>query len=362
MRYKYIFNIQRFKKNAGLLKLFDQKASDLDKLITAVDLSSLGISEYNVRYISDIKRNIVGYLQVYNYLIESAISGGKKEIKEAVFIDYGGGSGILSLLAKQIGFGTVIYNDIFPDSCEDAAKLAGALNISVDHFVRGDIDDLLDYLRKHDINADFIVGSDVIEHIYDVDDFLIKISGLSKDHLTMVMGTGANPFNPRIRRKHIQLHYDAEYSSRPSKFGDKPSDTLESFFGIRKKYIREKLAEITEEELDRLAKQTRGLILDDIEKYLEEYRSEGTMSYSPNHPSNTCDPYNGNWSEQLHDVDRLISVLEKNGFDAEVTSSFYMHSSQKLVQTMKDGINFLISISGRLGLSFSPYYILTARK
>jgi hypothetical protein len=46
-----------------------------------------------------------------------------------------------------------------------------------------------------------------------------------------------------------------------------------------------------------LAKKTRGLMKDDIEKLVEEYIASGKITYQPDHPTNTCDPYTGNWAD-----------------------------------------------------------------
>lgn len=358
----YIFRVPRFEKRKELTQILVSCASDLHKILDSINLDNLDISEYNKRYINDIRKNAVGHFQVYNYLIETALKHTPLNLKNYTFIDYGGGSGILSLLAKRVGFGTVVYNDIYEISCADAKKLSEEVKIQIDHFVQGDIDDLVKYCKTKRINADFIIGSDVIEHIYDVHQFLKKVPLLSKGSLTMVMGTGATPFNPRMRKKLIQGHIRSEFEDRTLQYGHKQSDTLKSFYNIRREFIQGKLPKINEEELDILARQTRGLILDDIEKQLKEYETSGRISYKPNHPTNTCDPYNGNWNEQLHDVNKLISVLKEQMFEADVISSYYMYSESKIIRLVKDVLNYTISLMGKFGLFISPYYILVAKR
>jgi len=358
----YTFNIPRLKRSAALTSVLNQKAFELHHELEAIDLTQTDLSEYNKRYLGDIKGNIVGYLQVYNHLIEIALHGRLIEFHNYTFIDYGGGSGLLSLLAKKIGFGMVVYNDIYNVSCLDAQKLAQKMNIPVDHFVEGDIDDLVSYCKTHQINGDFIIGSDVIEHVYDVNAFLGKIPRLSNRGITMVMGTGASPFNPRVRRKLVKGHLLSETEDRTPKYGHKPSDSLESFYKIRKAFIKSRMPGVEEEELDRLAKQTRGLVLKDIEVVIDGYKRSGKISYSPNHPTNTCDPLTGNWNEQLHDVSQLVSVLENSMDRAFVKSSYYMYSSNKRIQMIKTILNHIIHFTGKLGLRISPYYIIFAQK
>jgi len=358
----YTFNIPRLKGSKELITVLNQKAYELHQELETIDLNLIDLSEYNKRYIGDIKGNLVGYLQVYNYLIEIALTERTLEFHKYTFIDYGGGSGILSLLAKKIGFGTVVYNDIYGVSCIDAQKLSRKMDIPIDHFVKGDINDLISYCKPNKINADFIIGSDVIEHIYDIDAFLEKIPVLSDKDFTMVMGTGATPFNPRVRRKLEKEHIYSEIKDRAPQYGHKPIDSLQSFYKTRRKFIESQLPEVDDVEIDRLTKQTRGLILKDIEILLSEYKSSGILSYSPNHPTNTCDPLTGNWIEQLHDVPKLISILKTNMNRALVKSSYYMYSPNRLVQLIKTTLNCIIHFTGRFGLRISPYYIIFARK
>lgn len=78
----------------------------------------------------------------------------------------------MSLLAAELGVGTVIYNDIYDVSCKDIEILSNALGLKPDHIVCGDVDDLVSYLQEKSISINVIVSYDVLEHIYDVDSHL----------------------------------------------------------------------------------------------------------------------------------------------------------------------------------------------
>ena len=56
--------------------------------------------------------NILAYLEVYAFIISNAIPQ-NKEFEEITILDYGGGAGYMSLLAKQVGIGKV-YHDRDP--------------------------------------------------------------------------------------------------------------------------------------------------------------------------------------------------------------------------------------------------------
>ena len=53
-------------------------------------------------------------------------------------------------------------------------------------------------------------------------------------------------------------------------------------------------------DLECLARQTRGLNRTDIERAVQSFLETCRMPM-PRHPTNTCDPYTGNWQEQLID-------------------------------------------------------------
>ena len=57
--------------------------------------------------------NLTSNLQLYSYILELALNQPDVSINEFTFLDYGSGSGILCLLAKELGIGTVVYNDIY---------------------------------------------------------------------------------------------------------------------------------------------------------------------------------------------------------------------------------------------------------
>jgi len=69
------------------------------------------------KYFGDYLRNLKGTLQRYSYLLLLAIEHLKIPLEEYTILDYGGVSGIFSLLAKEVGIGQVIYNDIIVLIC-----------------------------------------------------------------------------------------------------------------------------------------------------------------------------------------------------------------------------------------------------
>jgi len=120
---------------------------------------------------------------------------------------------------------------------------------------------------------------------------------------------------------------------------------------------------LNEAQIEKLARQTRGLNRPDIEKAVDGF-IRLKKEIRPNcGPSNTCDPLTGNWSEHLIGHCYLRKTVRKSGFaKAEILGSLYSFSENKRVNQIKSGLNFIIRNSGRFGIIFSPLYILVAKK
>lgn len=112
--------------------------------------------------------------------------------------------------------------------------------------------------------------------------------------------------------------------TRPREWGHKERDTLEAYFSARKKIISTYAPELKPEEVEYLAHSTRGLRQDDIQRSVDEYRQTGRISYKIDDPTNTCDPYTGNWCEHLIDFCWLTQVVREAGFSAEILPGCYL--------------------------------------
>ena len=89
----------------------------------------------------------------------------------------------------------VIYNDIYNVSVRDAKVIADSVGNPADHYLLGDIDSILDFLKTNSIECNGVISSDVIEHIYDIRGFFENISKIKSNALSIVMCSGANPFH-----------------------------------------------------------------------------------------------------------------------------------------------------------------------
>ena len=330
-----------------------------NKLIQ-LDIKSANISEYNQRYLGSKIANLRGELQLYGRLLYLSLSNSGVSPEDFVLVDYGGGSGLISLLAVEMGLGTVIYNDIYDVSCADVRCLSQVLGLALNHIVCGDVDELILYLRKNQIFINAITSYDVLEHIYDVEYHFQKLGSLNKNKFRIVYASGANIANPFTVRALEKAQIQHEYKGSEKKWGQKERDTTQAYFDIRKKIISTYAPKLGNKQLEQLAHSTRGLIQRDIEKYVDEFCRQGSISYCPNHPTNTCDPYTGNWCEHLIEFEWLKKTLQKYGFSVYIIPSYYFTGGSPLKKGIKVLLNVSIQLLGKWGMPFAPYYVVYA--
>lgn len=268
-------------------------------------------------------------------------------------IDYGAGAGYMGLLAKALG-ATVIYNDIEPERAAQAGEFAQSIGLAFDHIVCGEIDDVIAYTRRRGIRCTGLISHNVLEHIYDVPAFLCSLADIPGPP-TVAVGSAANGHNPHLRRKLQKHHHQREYRGKTNFHRKRTGETTESYLEMRRQIIANYAPEV---DANKLAKATRGLRLEDIERAVDEYRAVGRILYEPDGPTNTCDPVNGNWAEHLLDTEAMCEVLRKAGFDARVLAGYYYPGLSPIYDAIRPLLNMAIRGLGRRALAIAPYYIL----
>lgn len=310
------FSIPRNKK---LVRQINIAAERLYRKIINLDISKLGISDYNKKYLTDKKKILYIEIQKYSYLLSWILSKYNYDLSKCCFLDYGGGTGLLSLLALEAGIKNVYYNDIYDVSCRDAAVIAKAVHLKRKDYIQGDLDDIIQYCKNTGIYFNAIGSYDVIEHIYDIKYFFLNIDKIAHNKCTIFMISGANPYNKKIKNELMLQHKKLENESRNKYYGWKQRDTLESYHSVRKRiieqYIDQNNIKLKQDEIQLLSKYTRGMVKQDIEKSVDQYIKNGVLpEIDKKFPTNTCDPYTGNWAEHLMDFDMLINILKTTNF------------------------------------------------
>ncbi len=326
-----------------------------------LNVENLAISEYTRVYLKKYIDNYSFYMTLYADLLSKSVKKIHKPITQSVFVDYGGGCGILTYLAKELGFKQVIYNDIYIKSVNDTKVISRALGIVIDDFICGDVDVFVDKINSKKIHPDLICSFDVLEHIYNLDLWFNKISKIEND-FSLYFLTSANPRNQFIVNRLKKIQLKAEYKGLNKAKGWKKSDLNTSFLEARKNIIKDLFTQLEKSEIDDLSRKTRGLRKEDIEKQVSNYILTGVLDYQINHPTNTCDPYTGNWTENLLDLNKLKMVISKHNLKVEITNSFYSYSNNKILNIPKYLLNLMIRLLGSKNLLFSPTYTLEVKK
>lgn len=363
---KFHYKWARLPKNKTLINRINDASAILYEKLEYYDVNKHNdISDYNKRYFGNLISNessIFNALQKYSYVLIYSFAYINTPLNKIVFMDYGGGHGMLALLAKAAGIGTVIHNDIYEISCKDAQCIGNDLDLAADYYIPGDVDDVINFRNERDININVIANYDVIEHIYDIEYFLNKLKLLSNSFQSVFFASGANELNPRIKKKLRQQHIYFENNDRDFKVGRKPTDETRALIEVRKKIISEINLDLNLKEIDQLSELTRGMMIDKIKQAVTNYINTGNLPNKPLHPTNTCDPHTGNWFEHLMDPFHLKNILNKNGYDSEVIPGYYGKSRKLSYNVVKSFLNMMISSNKKIGLRISPFYSIRGFK
>lgn len=347
--------------NSDLRKSINSSQSRLIDKFANMDLQSLELSEYTEKYLESKRSRLKKELKLYGRLLYLSLKKSQIPLKDFVLVDYGGGSGLLSFLASEMGIGTVIYNDIYDISCKDVEISSNALGLKINHIVCGDVDELIKYLHNNTISINSITSFDVLEHIYDVESHFKKLGQINNSSFRIIYGSGANIKNARYVNRVKKVQFDVENNTRDKKEGHKDRDTLISYFEVRHNIITDYSPKLTPEEVKELSKKTRGLIKQDIEECVDEYLAHGSIKYHIDHPTNTCDPYTGNWCEHLMDLEWLEKIVMNAGFSVKIVTGRYHSNGVLLNDIIMKVLNSAIWVMGKQGFFLAPYYVVSAQ-
>jgi hypothetical protein len=353
---KYFPPFTDYPKESPYLNIVNRSAEVLEAKLRNLNCQELPVSDYCKRYYAYDLRKITFMLQAYCIMLTSAIELARKEASEITLVDHGGGVGILSLLAKLSGIKTVIHQDIDPVISADARTIANQFGIPAEHYICGETKAFVEYVNRNNLNVNIFGSRNVIEHIYDLDNFFNEMSKMRSDRLVLYLNTTANPQNPltNIYTKRLQRIYEREGFSE--EWGSRKRDKNNAVLLVRKRIIKEHANSLDETEVEELAKRTRGKRKDDIIKCVDNYLRTSIMEPAPRHPTNTCDPNTGSWFEHLLPVSEYQRLVEKNGFEYSFKNGFYnLNYPQWYLNLITPILNFKIKLLGTSGIFLAPF-------
>jgi 2-polyprenyl-3-methyl-5-hydroxy-6-metoxy-1,4-benzoquinol methylase len=359
---RYIYNAKSLPPiGPELLKRLDAAATRLAKKLADTNIAQLPLSDYGKENVAEFQHKAGETIKKYVHILAWLLFPETVQLPE-IFVDYGGGHGLLGGLAKEAGFPNVVYNDIFSGCAEDARKLARHLGCEADCYVVGDIHAVAAALKANPPASGAVASINVIEHIYDMDDFLKTASGLTRGPMTMVLSTSANPLNPSVARRHYRQHREWEFTDGPHE-SSYPMDTLRAFRDVRSEIIKEAAPGLAGVHVETLTARTRGMHKADIQKAVKSFQATKQLPPAPKHPTNTCDPLTGSWQERLLDIGDLRTTLGSCGFGIRVMGGYYAaHDGGAVKKVVARLLNHGISLLGPQGARLAPCIMFHAAR
>lgn len=319
-------------------------ARSLSLRLQEIDYDQLPISDYNKQYISNLKPAMGYFMKIYSACLSKGFSIINCPPEKAILVDYGGGSGFLSILAKSVGVGKVIYLDLNPKSVETVQILKKETGIGPDIILHGNSDTLADWCNKNKVRPDLLIATDLIEHVYDLEVFFRDIFGLNQK-IQMIFTTASTPFNPYVKRRLHKLMNNSEVGTAE----------IPNYYTLRKAYIEKNYPHLSSDELEKWTLHTRGLIYPDIDKAI---KTDKLPILQDKH--NTCDPASGNWTERILPIRDYRSLINPYNYSLKVDKGFYNSDRRSIVSSIIcKSINLLIRLSGKAGFLIAPFIFLS---
>ena len=309
-------------------------ASECIGKIREIDYNLLDISEYNRKYIHNLLPHLEYYFSIYTHAVSSLPTLNK----ESCVVDFGGGHGFLSLYLKVLGY-RVIYCDHNPLSVKTIRLIKEQLGFGPDYIVTGGSGELNRFCVENQLIPTHLIGTDVIEHIYDLSAFFHDMQVINPS-FEMAFTTASNPANSyKCRRlRKLMKKEEKDYAKQ------------------REAYIRNDATQLSDKEIDVLVKHTRGSMYSDIDKAVERYLRHGTYPPLLTDPYNTCDPATGNWTERILPFKAYEQLANTYGFKIDFTPGLYNEKRDSRSASLLFRIaNLLIRKGKWAGYFIAPY-------
>jgi len=361
---KYIYNQHSLPPlNRDCLLKLDEAAERVVQKLQALNARTLPLSDEGRQWVLNMQKESAEVMKKNLHLMAWALYP-NCDFRNIVFVDHGGAFGLVSFFAKQLGFGFVVYNDICEPLCRQAQILGETLGLPADAYILGELRDVCAFLNSNPRGPCALVSVNVIEHVYDIDEFLRVCSRLSTAGVTLVLSTSANPFNPLVRRRHHRHHNQYEYEDGVQQ-GFVLPQSHRAFYTVRLEIIGQLAPSLPEPERRQLASATRGLRRDAIADCLKSYQATGKIGVEPDHPTNTCDPMTGCWEERLLDVGTVVRTLSSLGFEVKLSGGYYSGSAnnatvRKVKKSAARICNHAISLMKTQGIYIAPSFTVHA--
>jgi len=287
------------------------------------------------------------FLRIYSDCLQKAFP---RMAGDEALIDFGCGNGLLALFAKFCGIKKVYAVDRNTAFLDAAKQLSAQVSVNIDDWINSNEETIVNYFPPAKPNA--LIATDVIEHIYNPDKFLSSLRQWSGS-MKMIFTTSAVNENPFIRMKLKQSHKIAEWKINNPVHSALPEFAGLSYLEARKKMIEKKYPALPAEKVLQFARQTRGLMRQDIFNVID-----GKIHYLPSHPTNTCDPLTGSWAERLLPLKTYLEIFNRHHCRMYVSKGYYNEFRMGVGGAACFLINRIIPLSGFLLVPFLFFEVI----
>ncbi|MGN6493809.1 MAG: class I SAM-dependent methyltransferase [Agriterribacter sp.] len=320
-------------------------------ILNTVNVSELKTTGYPLSYLKELLAHKKYQVQIYTTVLNAVIKNSDKPKENIYLIDYGSGNGLLGMFAKFCGFAKVALVDISNEFTNAAFALSKEIKIYADVIICGD---LSSSEIQNNGTPDAVVGTDVIEHIYDLNAFFNTLNKLNFNLIT-VFTTASNNKNWFKKKKLMRLQQKDETEG-----WEKNNENLPypSFRELRRKIILETIPFINKQDLEEMITQTRGLNKEDIIAACTNFITQGKKPTVLQHPTNTCDPITGSWTERLLTFDEYLLLYKTYKFKLIIENGYYNKYQRLPKGQMLMLINMLIKAIPTVGKYITPVLFL----
>lgn len=337
-----------FLKEADELSSFiNDKANELFAALKNLKADSLGENDHWNDYFFNhhLGNRLFFSIQNSAHILYESIKICGKPFTEITAIDYGAGLGTLFMLGGKLGVKRFDYNDYLPEWEKTAKLVCEKIGSSIKSYITGDINAVIDFAAKENVQYDIVVSRNVIEHIYSLDEFY-KALHQHNSSAVVYSTTTANYHNPVMKWYHIYIHKKFENAYRHQRINE----------------IKKLHPSFSEEQLNKAAEITRGKGQADFNIAVEKLFKGEFIAKDETLRSNSCDPVTGVWNEHLLTKNEYQHIINKAGFKMMYTTGYWDTHYQSGIKNLTGKFfNQLIKIAGKQnGVIFSPFVNVVA--
>jgi 2-polyprenyl-3-methyl-5-hydroxy-6-metoxy-1,4-benzoquinol methylase len=313
--------------------------------------------DYPDIYLSYLVTHLSYFVKIYADVLNKGLQLADVRLDEARLVDLGAGNGMMGLFATYCGCKEVYINDIDGEFIKAAQQLSQMLSIEPTGFIEGDITAVKNYFANGN-SPDICIGTDMIEHVYDLDSFFNILSSLSSTK-AFIFTTASNPRNFCKVRQLRKIQYNDEYKGgMPGEYLLYGGTAMKPFREIRKEIILQ-TSDIQEPVLSELVSRTRGLIRADIEKAVKKYESAGQLPDLPENDYNTCHPLTGSWSERILPLQTYRDIISHHRWEMNIEAGYYNSEHKSIKGRILHCVNCIIPYSC---LRLAPFIFISGKR